>query len=137
MGFRVINAHTGETLPGLPTPRLIEAGGGEAYFSPTTSPRWEPRGTWYLHVPGRYEDPTGTYTRVRIVHTDDYKVTIAVTVTDGPDVDSYEDWFVVHAADRAEADQLALKAAAADVERRNGPDMLATFRIISTRMESI
>lgn len=63
----VVDAATGERLPGIPTPRLVSVGEGEAFFVAFTSPRTQPRGAWYLHVPGSYENPTGEYRQVRVV----------------------------------------------------------------------
>ncbi|MEO6326082.1 MAG: hypothetical protein ABIQ65_15760 [Thermoanaerobaculia bacterium] len=57
----------GKELPGIPTARLIQNGGGMAYFVPPEegdSPA--AKGVWYLQAPG-YESPTGEYQRVRIV----------------------------------------------------------------------
>jgi hypothetical protein len=51
-----------KVLPGIPTPRLIQAGQGEAYFVEYPNGG----GVWYLHERG-YAAPDGRYTRVRIV----------------------------------------------------------------------
>ena len=48
---------TGEILDGLPTPRLIQAGYGEAYVKD---------GIVYLREPG-YDSPDGTYHRVNVI----------------------------------------------------------------------
>ena len=63
----VVEAISGSPLPGIPTPTLIEAGGGEAYFVPNTGPSaGRLPGVWYLRAPG-YESPDGTYRHVQIV----------------------------------------------------------------------
>jgi hypothetical protein len=51
-------AINGIVVDGIPTPRLIEAGGGTAYKN---------KNIWYLYVPGSYESPTGEYFTVTIV----------------------------------------------------------------------
>lgn len=65
--IRVVDAVTGETLPGIPTARLIEKGVGEAYFIPNEDER-SPHipGVWYLRE-GQYQSPLDIYQRVRIV----------------------------------------------------------------------
>ena len=56
----VVDAQTGEELPGIPTPRLIQQGRGRAF----RKGRIIPGGTevdgevWYAVVPGRYEPAT-------------------------------------------------------------------------------
>jgi len=56
-----------KVLPGIPTPRLIQAGDGEAYFVENEgSNKVQIPGVWYLHERG-YEATDGRYTRVRIV----------------------------------------------------------------------
>jgi len=66
----VINNHPlgTEIVKGaIPTPRLVEAGTGEAYFVPNEGPSKDRiPGVWYLRAPG-YESPTGEYRRVRVV----------------------------------------------------------------------
>lgn len=98
-GIYVVDARTGETLPGIPTPRLMSVGAGEAYFvpsgeagrlyiehrdtethtgevyvegCPTCDSEVELTGVWYLHVPGQYVSPTGDYSQVRIKVVDTY-----------------------------------------------------------------
>lgn len=63
----------GNVLPGIPTPRLIEAGGGYAYFVANTEYegiRTLP-GVWYLYEEPRYVSKDGQYTRVRIVRVEE------------------------------------------------------------------
>ena len=51
----------------IPTPRLIEAGRGEAYYVPAEDPeRSGVPGVWYLRAPG-YEAPDGKYVRVKVI----------------------------------------------------------------------
>lgn len=59
----------GNVLPGIPTPRLMQAGGGEAYFVPSGT---SVVGIWYLHEEPRYTSPDGTYKRVRIANVEDW-----------------------------------------------------------------
>jgi len=63
-----------KVLPGIPTPRLIQASGEqgtvEAYFVPSDYVRPDGStldGVWYLHDEPRYVAPDGQYTRVRVV----------------------------------------------------------------------
>jgi hypothetical protein len=51
-------AINGQIVEGIPTPRLIEAGGGLAYKN---------KNIWYLYVPGSYESPSNEYFTVTIV----------------------------------------------------------------------
>ena len=51
-------AINGTIQTGMPTPRLIEAGGGLAYRKGDI---------WYLYVPGKYESADGLYETVTIV----------------------------------------------------------------------
>lgn len=88
-----VRATDGTVLPGIPTPRLMQAGGGEAYFVVSercrvckgyrqgpqhyapgglTPSRWHSFeatevGLWYLHEEPRYTSLDGEYTRVRVV----------------------------------------------------------------------
>jgi hypothetical protein len=68
--MKVIGIH-GEPLPGIPTPRLAQAGGGKAYFVPNTSELSRDRlpGVWYLYQPEQGYAPTdGSEVRfVRVV----------------------------------------------------------------------
>lgn len=60
----VVDVETGEELPGIPTPRLMQLGRAEAYR--VDAPSIESGAVWYAHEPG-YESPTNEYRRVRIV----------------------------------------------------------------------
>jgi hypothetical protein len=51
----------GQVQTGYPTPRLIEAGGGQAY---------RVGNIWYLYVEGQYEAPDGVYYTVSILNTE-------------------------------------------------------------------
>jgi hypothetical protein len=66
-----------EKQPGIPTPRLVQAGGGDAYFVPNTGPSADRiPGVWYLRDDADgYVSPTGDYVRVRIIELEVYKVT--------------------------------------------------------------
>ena len=132
MGFRVRDVETRQVVPGIPTPRLIEAGGGESFFQPGDI---KSGGVWYLHEPGtRHVSPDGQYTRVRIEHTDDYRVDVEIRPV-GPDgVEPAEDnYFIVEAASEPEAFQLARAAASEYVENVFGVDYGHELTIISAR----
>lgn len=47
----VVLGPDGEKLAGIPTPRLIAAGGGKAYFVTATYPHATTPGVWYLFLP--------------------------------------------------------------------------------------
>jgi hypothetical protein len=53
-------AINGIVQDGIPTPRLIEEGGGKAY---------KKNNIWYLYVAGKYESDNGLYEIVTIVLT--------------------------------------------------------------------
>ena len=131
MGFRVRNMETRRVVPGIPTPFLIEQGGGEAYFVPSESGRFD--GVWYARAKG-YESPDGAYSRVRIEHTEDWRVDLNVTLSNEREtVEPYDDYFIVEAADEREAQDLALAKAREDIERSSGDEYASDIRIVGTR----
>jgi hypothetical protein len=139
MGFRVRNIGDGTIVPGLPTPRLIENGGGEAYFVPNADRDARGRervpGIWYLRDTG-YESPDGTYKRVRIEHTEDWRVDVRILpVLDGDIAfeEAYDDYFIVDAATEQEAFRLAETAAHEDVQHRYGAEYGSEVTIIRAR----
>lgn len=126
MGFRIRNTSTQTIEPGIPTPFLIEQGGGEAYF--VAAPETRSGGVWYAKAPG-YESPDGKYTRVRVEHTEDFRVDVHIRVDDpsadasDPDVADameWDDYFIVEAATEQEAQSLAREKAGEEVERQWG-----------------
>lgn len=126
MGFRIIDASTHETLDGLPSPFLIEQGGGEAY--PVSLSAESERPYWYAKAPG-YASSDGKYTRVRILHTEDFRVDVHIRVVDAsadefdPDVRDameWDDYFIVEAASDQEAESLAREKAVEEAERQWG-----------------
>jgi hypothetical protein len=129
MGFRVVDASTHATLPGIPTPRLIEAGGGEAFFKAPENPQY--KGVWYIHEEPNHVSPDGTYTRVRIYHTEGYAVEVEVTVTGDDEQDNYRDEFFVDAIGEQDAQSLAAAECRRDVEDRYG-DVATDIRFIRT-----
>lgn len=127
MGFRVTDTSSRETLPGIPTPFLIERGGGVAYgvrvgqLDDTV---------WYsADYPG-YVPPVGAEKRsVRVLHTDDHRVDVHIRVLDASvdendkeavDALEWDDYFIVEAVDRQDAESQAYVKAAAEVERQFG-----------------
>lgn len=52
-------AINGVIQDGIPTPRLIEQGGGKAYLK---------KNIWYLWVDGEYESEDGSYSIVTVVN---------------------------------------------------------------------
>jgi len=133
MGFRVIDTSTGKETRGIPSPLLIEEGGGEAFYTPPENPDGPfNKGYWRLRE-GNNVSPDGQYTRVRIVHTDDWKVTVRITVTDPRFPEEYEDWFIVEASDRQDAETRGEAAAKDDVASRYGEDAAFKVRVLHTR----
>jgi hypothetical protein len=135
--FRIRDVATGYLLPGMPTPRLIEAGGGEAYFVPATDAG--KRGTiWYLVAPG-YEAPDGVSRRVRVEHTESWRVdvTIQPTSQSDEDVEEYRDYFIVEAATEAEAVSKARDISVADVDSQYGEEYGSIVSIISARHQEV
>lgn len=68
MGYTIMGFT--EKLEGIPTPALVEAGQGEAYFvpNPATLSRALIPGVWYLRDDAHgYVSPDGKYRRVRVV----------------------------------------------------------------------
>lgn len=66
MTYVVVDSATGERLPGIPTPRLIQEGRGEAYFVPSDL-RPDFAGVWYLRSDDTgHTSPDGAYKRVYI-----------------------------------------------------------------------
>src|SRR5688572_28236062 len=121
MGFRVRNMETRQVVPGIPTPRLIEAGGGEAFFQPGDN---KSGGVWYLHEPGTmHVSEDGQYTRVSVEHTDDYRVDVEIRPVGLDGVEPAEDnYFIVEAASESEAFRLAATAAKEYVENVFGDE---------------
>lgn len=127
--FRIRSAATREILPGFPSPFLIGlVGVNDAYpTSDGPNPFWRARDDKYdaVHAPGV------TYTRVTVEHTDDWRVDLHITVVDqGVAGERYNDHFIVQAATRNEAEDLAAEAARKDVARRNGEDVTADIRFL-------
>lgn len=128
--FRVIDTQTHEKLPGIPTPRLIEAGGGDAF---------EKDGVWYIREDGTmHVSPTGEYTRVTIQQTDSWRVDMTIAVRDESVHDDdlpeeYRDHFIVEAASRQEAEDLAAEAAREDVTERFGEDCAALINFLDAK----
>jgi hypothetical protein len=141
--IKVIDIATGRELPGLPTPRLIEKGSGEAFFvqSPPTASRI-PDGVWYLRDEPDYVSPDGTYTRVRIAHLRDWTVRLEVRVIDPSYDDSDDDapqnnptieTFFVEAETRARAEDAATEEAVAWAGRVYGGDFTIDTAILSVK----
>lgn len=128
--FRVRANDTREILPGIPSPLLISIGGGEAYDAGVpTQPFWRARDNAY--------DPAGTvYRRVTIEHAEDWRVDLTITATEsgGQMVAQYDDYFIVQAATRGEAEDLASAKAREDVADREDNDNLSVdIRILRAR----
>jgi hypothetical protein len=49
--IEVIKVGTGEVLPGIPTSRLMQLGGGKAYFIPAEYRAQGIAGVWYALLP--------------------------------------------------------------------------------------
>lgn len=116
---------SGKVLPGIPTARLMEAGGGEAYFMETTGPMYKAgEGVWYLHEEPTYRSPDGQYTRVRIVRLEDWHVDVRVKPVNDrlDDVEAYDDFFIVRAATEQDAFREAEREAHEDMTRRYGEE---------------
>jgi len=116
---RIRNLETREIEPGIPTMRLWDAGGGEAYSRVLTEGE-DP--VWYLKDDG-YESPDGKYVRVAIEHIEEWRVDVNIQPLDPSvheDEEDYDDWFVVEAATADEARELGRKAAAKDLQERYG-----------------
>lgn len=113
--FEVVNVATGEVVGDLPSPMLIEAGGGEAFQPDNMGDRF-----WRLREP---KDPPGTvYTRVKVRHLEDWWVEFDVTVKHDSGQDAYRDWFPVRAVDGADAIARAVKVAEDDFRSRWGDE---------------
>lgn len=107
MGFRIRRASDHTIVPGIPTPRLIEAHRADAF---------EKDGIWYLREDGTmHVSPDGQYTRVIVEHTEDYRVDLQVTLIPDRDGDGerFPDYFIVEAASGTEASHLAMAKATA------------------------
>lgn len=126
--FRVRNLTTREIVPGIPSPLLIQTGRGDAYDAGSPA-----QGFWRLRD-DKY-DPAGTvYTRVAIEHTDDWKVEVVIHVTEpGREPYRYEDYFIVQAMDRAEAERLTYAKAHEDIIYRFGEESGSDVQIIRAR----
>lgn len=127
MSFRVRNMETRHIVPGIPTPFLIQQGSGDAYFVPNAgefSDKARFPGIWYAKAPG-HVSPDGTYTRVRIEHTEEWRVDVRIKPI-GPDErdeeDAYDDYFIVEAATEQEAFRLGEAKATEDVASRFGDE---------------
>ena len=118
MGFIVKDASTGQILPGLPSPMLIQMGGGQAYrIAPEKAPdprfpkRQSDDGFW-RYRDDEYDPPGTEYTRVRIGHTEQYYVEVEVegignNIQDG----AYTMGVHVEAEDQYQARRLAQQKA--------------------------
>lgn len=124
-----VRDRTGKVLPGIPTPRLIEAGGGKAYFEPPSG-EWF-KGVWFLFSPETGHVGNGEYTDVRIVHTEEWTVYFDIKpLHPQDDADEYRDQFVVHASSETEAMRRAEPVAQEDVESRYGEDWGSDIKTI-------
>lgn len=127
MSFRVRRLGDRQIVPGIPTPRLIEAGPADAF---------ERDGIWYLREDGTmHVSPDGQYTRVNVEHTEDFRVDVTIQPV-GPEAEQeqpYEDYFIVEAASDSEASRLAMTAAHEDVASRYGDDWASDVSVIRTR----
>lgn len=119
MGFAVKDASTGEVLPGLPSPLLIQQGGGQAWRVPYEGtpdpyhPRQVDHGFWRLRDDS-YDPPGTEYQRVRIVHTEQYYVEVEVEDLEDVDNPDAEPWTVgvhVEAEDRDQARRMGMSKA--------------------------
>lgn len=123
--FRVRNATTGEILPGNPSPMLIGLSGvNDAYDAGTPEhPFWRVRDDAY----DASNAPGVVYTKVRVEQLDNWRVDVDVEIvdpsyheTDDDLVAPYRDYFIVQAADRREAEDLASEAARVAARRQYG-----------------
>lgn len=130
MGFVVIDRETGERLRGIPTPRLIEAGPAEAYFEPGEI---REGGVWYLREDPRFVSRDGTYRRVAVRHTEEYRVDFVLTPDPSEDADPREDYAIVEAYGDADARREALSFARRMAEDRYELPELATIRVEQVR----
>lgn len=124
MGFVVMAE--GRKVPGIPTPQLIESGGGEAYFVPSETIK--SGGVWYLRTP-THVSPTGEYANVRVFETSDWRVALNITAIEAgheDEADAYTETFYVEAITRQNAEDLAVDMARADIARQYGHDDFAT-----------
>lgn len=132
--FRIRDTSTGLIVPGFPSPFLIGlAGTVEAYpTSDSANPFWRARDDAYDAV----NAPGVVYTNVRIEHTEDWRVDLSITATEsgGQMVAQYDDYFIVQAATRGEAEDLASAKAREDVADREDNDNLSVdIRILRAR----
>ena len=128
MSFRVFDIRAGEDVPGVPSPLLIEQGGGVAVYEAPSDPNGPWKGMWFLQDAHHPIGTDGTVRRVKVIHTEEWKVTVAITIydpslTDEDQEPEYSDWFIVEASDRADAETRGRAAARKDVEDRYGDDV--------------
>lgn len=121
MGFRIKDRRTGSVIVGLPTPALIENGGGEAYQRDA--------GIWRLRD-DKFDPEGQVYTPVIVEHTEDWTVDVHIKPGDGAEFTAYDDWFVVEAATEAEARQLGKEAAFNDAMDREDPETFADVTVV-------
>lgn len=131
MNVRIRNLATGEIEKGIPTPRLAEAVTGEAFFVSNSPVNQD--GVWYLHEEPTYVSPDGKYTRVKVERTDDWKVTLDLTVIDGEERCDYPgDWYIVEAVTEREAFDLATLKAREWAEQTHG-DVATDIRLVKAQ----
>lgn len=120
MNLAVIDASTGEELPGIPTPFLAQSGGGEAFLRGSDA-----QPVWFAKQPG-YESADGNYRRVRVVETNQYDVEVDITVTI-----PYNDTLYVDATDKVTAATKAIEKASANARKAFGNDIRVESKVVS------
>ena len=120
--FEVRDASFGTKLPGIPSPLLIETGYGWAYDA------GEPDHPYWRLRDDSYDPPGTTYRKVRIVHVEDFWVTVEVTI-EGEE--PFKDDFLVTAANPDEAMLLGRERAVE--EYRDREDRSFTVRALGAR----